>query len=209
MSSMPLQSSSLLLQADHWFDRSHAALLHELPCRRGCHHCCIGPFPVTALDADALAQGLPSLSQSDRADIAETARRQCAMMEAAFPQLQHAPFLDAWIDESLDQLADQFAALPCPALDSNGCCRVYPFRPLTCRMMGIPVEENGVTRGACEVQIAVPITRLPRVLREEEHLLAAREATELERSMATSRAGGTRAGEEVLLPYAFLPGRVR
>ncbi|BFU94353.1 MAG: hypothetical protein NTNFB02_10750 [Nitrospira sp.] len=68
--------------------------------------------------------------------------------------------------------------------------------------MGIPVEEQARTFGACAVQTFVPIRRLPASLREEEETLAGQEATALHQI----RLSQPTPGEEVLLPYGFLPG---
>lgn len=100
----------------------------------------------------------------------------------------------------MDRLTEQFSHLPCPALDADGGCRIYPFRPITCRTMGIPEERDGLTQGACEVQSFVPIRRLADSLREEEHRLAGEEALALEAHRHQTR----QAGEEIWLPYGFV-----
>jgi len=67
--------------------------------------------------------------------------------------------------------------------------------------MGIPTENLGLAQGACEVQTFIPILRLPSTFREEEDRLAQEEAAFLD---ALRRATGS-TGEEVFLPYGFLP----
>jgi Fe-S-cluster containining protein len=126
-------------------------------------------------------------------------------METQAPALRQSIGLDDWQDRAIDELVETFAKLPCPALQPDGSCGVYPFRPLTCRTTGIPTEETGVAQGACEVQTALPIRRLPRSLREEEDLLAQTEARMLAHRQ---RVTGTK-GEELLLPYGFLAERLR
>jgi Fe-S-cluster containining protein len=122
-------------------------------------------------------------------------------MESAYVRLQKSAFIDDWDDEDVDALVSQFADLPCPALSQNGICRVYGSRPMTCRMMGIPVSgPEGQTHGACEVQTAVPIRPLSRSLREEADRLAEKEAAAIEE---TSRRRPEET--EMLLPYGFLP----
>jgi Fe-S-cluster containining protein len=202
----PLPSHErLLARVDNWFHRTRASLLGELPCGRGCFRCCIGMFPITALDADALSRGLTSLAPELRRDIQATARSQAALIEASFPRLRESAALSAWSDAEVDRIVEQFTDLPCPALGSEGECRVYPFRPVTCRMMGIPVEENGLLCGACEVQTAVPIVRVPRALREEEDRFPAAEAGALDAGAAASGGRDQRdGGGEVLLPYGFV-----
>lgn len=205
MPASPLPHQRLFTQADGWFHRASAALLSSLPCQRGCHRCCIGPFSITGLDVAALQQGLASLPPSVRQEIQDYARRQAAEIETAFPRLGASHPLTGWTDSQVDQVVERFANLPCPALDPEGSCRVYPFRPLTCRTMGIPLEEDGLMHGACEIQVAIPVRRLPQALRKEEDRLAAIESREME--IATTRAHGhspVRPADEVLLPYGFL-----
>jgi Fe-S-cluster containining protein len=194
----------LFVQSEQWFHRAHASLLGALPCRRGCSRCCIGPFAITILDAAELQRGLPALPEQTRRGIESRARAQAAVLESAYPRLAASPFLDDWPDAEIDRLAARFSDLPCPALDADGSCLVYPFRPLACRTMGIPVEAGGLVEGACEVQTSVPLIRLSRATREEERQLAGQEAAEL----AAMRDTSPELGEEVLLAYGFLADRV-
>lgn len=194
----------LLADAERWFDRARAVLLGQIPCRPGCHRCCIGTFAITILDAAALQRGLAAFEPSVRLDIEARARGQIAAFERAFPQLGASPWVDGWSDPDLDSVAARFTDCPCPALDPDGRCRVYAFRPLTCRMTGVPVEADGIVEGACEVQTAVPLVRLSRALRAEADRFAEREAEVIE----AQRRASPGMGEEILLPYGFLPDAV-
>lgn len=193
--------SSLPEKTSRWFERATAALLEQLPCRQGCCHCCIGTFPVTILDRQQLQEGLARLPDAQRRSIQQNAHAQVAAIEARFPRLSSSPMLDDWPDHLTKQLAEEFQDLPCPALTSNGHCAVYAFRPLTCRSMGIPPDQDGCVEGACEIQTAVPIIRLSPAFREEEDRLAGEESQQL----TALRLKRQCRGEELLLPYAFLP----
>lgn len=193
--------STLAEKTSQWFKRATAALLEQVPCRQGCCHCCIGPFPVTLLDQYHLHEGLAQLPEAQRQAIQQNAQTQVAAIEVHFPQLSASPMLDNWPDHLTEQLAEQFHDLPCPALNSEGRCTVYAFRPLTCRSMGIPTDQNGCVNGACEIQTTIPIIRLSPTFREEEDYLAGEEAEQL----AVLRLKLNSQGEELLLPYAFLP----
>ena len=203
MTVLPDGPRRLMARCDQWFERARASVLGNLPCRRGCSRCCIGPFAITRLDVAALQRGLDSLAPSVRLAIESIARRQAEVFEAIFPRLKKDVALDRWSDQEVDGLVERFRDLPCPALAEDGSCRVYAFRPVTCRMMGIPVEADGLVAGACEVQTAVPIQRVPLVLRQEEQRLAEQERAELEACLGPTPGRG----EEVLLPYGFLPDR--
>jgi hypothetical protein len=67
--------------------------------------------------------------------------------------------------------------------------------------MGIPTEDRGLVHGACEVQTFIPIVRLSTAFGEEEDRLAKEEAASLEALRLTTGS----IGEEVFLPYGFLP----
>lgn len=197
----PSQPSTLFDKTARWFDRAHAALLNDLPCHRGCSHCCIGLFPITLLDRQELRRGLRSLPEEQRHAIEDTATLQVSMIEESAPKLTRNRFIDHWPDPDIDSLVERYRALPCPALDSDGCCSLYAFRPLTCRSMGIPSETEGAVQGACAVQTSVPLIRLSRSLRQEEDRLAEEETRQLVHLRYQSGA----AGEELFIPYAFLP----
>lgn len=193
--------STLFQKTTHWFERAKAALLDDLPCRQGCFHCCVGLFPVTILDRQEIQRGLRSLPHEQRRAIEQKAAQQAGLLSASAPQLAHNRFIDDWPDRDTDSLVERYRELPCPALKSDGSCSLYAFRPLACRSMGIPSDIDGAVHGACAIQTSVPLIRLSRTLRQEEDLLAGAEAEQL---MQLRHQQGAQ-GEELLLPYAFLP----
>jgi Fe-S-cluster containining protein len=100
-----------------------------LVCRPGCTGCCMGPFPITQLDARRLREGLAELASRDpqrAARVRERARQAVAL---------------AVTDDD-----------PCPALDpSTGTCDLYAARPITCRIFGPPVRYGAGAVGVCEL----------------------------------------------------------
>ncbi len=196
-----VQLSQLFEKTSRWFDRAGAALLGTLPCSPGCSHCCIGLFPVTLLDKREIQRGLRSLPDGHRKNIEEKAQVQVSALAVAAPALIANQFIDQWPDGEIDRLIEQFDTLPCPALERDGRCGLYEFRPLVCRSMGIPPDDGVRVHGACAVQTAVPLIRVSHALREQESRLVEMEAEAL--GTLRDRLGAE--GEELLLPYAFLP----
>lgn len=190
----------LFHRAEEWFHRGQAAVFGTLPCRQGCTRCCHGPFAITRLDQLEIQHGVQLLPANTQDAIRTRARAQVATMEAAFPRLAQSCDLDDWNELTLDDLVTRFGDLPCPALGADGSCLVYTHRPITCRMMGLPIDTDGLVQGACDVQTFVPIVRISPALREEEDRLAAEEA----RLIAEERDNGRADGDEMLLPYGFL-----
>jgi len=101
-----------------------------LVCRLGCTECCIGPFPITPLDAVRLREGLAELKRSDPARAARVIQR---TREAV-------------------ARGDQGDEDACPVLDpETGGCDLYAARPVTCRTFGPPVRWGAEPLGICEL----------------------------------------------------------
>jgi len=99
-----------------------------LVCRPGCTQCCYGVFPITALDAWRLKQGLAELETTDPG----RARRVR--------------------DRAIQALAEAAEDGPCAALDPEaGTCDLYASRPITCRVFGPPVRSGEEGVGVCEL----------------------------------------------------------
>jgi Fe-S-cluster containining protein len=98
-------------------DRGARAAGSHLACRIGCTECCIGSFPITALDARRLHSGWLALRHT------EPARASAVLARAE------------------RVVVEQDTEGPCPALDpESGACDLYPARPVSCRTFGLPVR---------------------------------------------------------------------
>lgn len=124
-----------------------------LACHRGCTQCCIGAFPINALDAWRLKMGLTDLEQTDP-DRARRIRQRAGdsveRLAATFPGNPATGILAE--GEEADRLFAEFANdEPCPVLNPDtGDCELYNSRPMTCRVFGPPVRsEDGL--GVCEL----------------------------------------------------------
>jgi Fe-S-cluster containining protein len=123
----------------------------RLACRIGCTECCVGPFPITVLDAVRLAAGLEALDPARAAALRERARRAADAMAGAFPGDAASGILSD--DEAArDAFLAAHAALPCPALDpETGACELYAHRPLSCRTFGPPMRIEGEDLPPCRL----------------------------------------------------------
>ncbi len=125
-----------------------------LVCRPGCFQCCLGPFPITQLDARRLRQGLAGLEAADpgrAARVRERARQAVARIAGDFPGDPSTGLLDEG-EGVEDRFPDQMDDDPCPALDpETGTCDLYAARPITCRAFGPPVRCGSDAVGVCEL----------------------------------------------------------
>ena len=103
-----------------------------IACKPGCADCCLGPFPISQLDAQRLRQGLAQLRADDPGRAARVVERAQKAVAA---------------EECEDD--------PCPALDpQRGTCDLYAARPLTCRTFGPALRWNSDAVGVCELCFA-------------------------------------------------------
>jgi Fe-S-cluster containining protein len=117
-----------------------------LLCRLGCHECCIGPFPITQLDAARLREGLTQLEGRDPQRAARVRLRSLTAVERIRREFPADPVkMVLEVDEAAD---DQL----CPALDpATGTCDLYTARPITCRTFGPAVRLRSESLGICEL----------------------------------------------------------
>ena len=125
-----------------------------LVCRPGCTQCCIGPFPITQLDARRLRLGLGELAVREpetAVRVRERARQAVARLSTDFPGDPITGLLAA--DDTADERFADFANdEPCPALDPDtGTCDLYAARPITCRTCGPPIRCESGELACCEL----------------------------------------------------------
>jgi Fe-S-cluster containining protein len=125
-----------------------------LVCRPGCTQCCVGAFAINRLDAERLRSGMDDLRRSDPARarrVRERAQEYVTRIANDFP----GDIRSGILDES-PRGQEVFAAFAddeiCPALDpETGLCDVYEYRPMTCRVFGPPIRNEGGGLGVCEL----------------------------------------------------------
>lgn len=95
-------------------------------CGRGCRNCCGLVVNCTVLEAVAIARQLTPV-QRTRLTACIPKLRACA---------EQADSLKEWLSSYRDQ------AGPCPFLNEDGSCGIYPLRPLSCRAV-LATKEPG------------------------------------------------------------------
>jgi Fe-S-cluster containining protein len=125
-----------------------------LACRPGCAECCIGPFPITQLDARRLREGLRELSSRDPERAARVRERARVSVARILPDFPGDPATGILAEG--DAAEERFATLaddePCPALDpATRTCDLYAARPITCRTFGPSVRYGDESLSICEL----------------------------------------------------------
>lgn len=128
---------ALLETVDAWFSRCLETAGRHIQCRPGCPGCCRGLFDITLMDAALLRRGFELLPAADRAPVLAKARTRLSELQERWPGFGPPYLLNHLPDEEWTEMPEDDAT-PCPLLGADGRCLVYAWRPMTCRLHGLP-----------------------------------------------------------------------
>lgn len=142
-----------LNEVDTWFSSVRRSHPTQMRCGSGCSLCCYGLFDISLPDALHLAEGIGGLAP----DVLGRVKRDAAVIQRVIES--HAPGLEApWLlhgvnESTLDEIVAAARSPRCPLLGEGGECLVYPFRPLACRLEGVPMVDtaDGLFGDWCEL----------------------------------------------------------
>jgi Fe-S-cluster containining protein len=131
---------SLVAQVDAVFQKVSSNFPEEVKCRQGCSDCCHALFDLTLIEAMYLNSRFAELEEARRNEIlieADKADRKAYMFK------KKASRESEEIDHSEILLRTAKERLRCPLLGDDDNCALYEYRPITCRIYGIPLEIGG------------------------------------------------------------------
>jgi Fe-S-cluster containining protein len=132
---------SLLGEVDAWFARCMGAYPAEIACRSGCSECCRGLFDITLLDACYLKSGFDRLPDDVRESVTGRAIARLRGLQELWPEFTLPYILNYRPDEEWEELMPEEDGTPCALLEADGKCLVYEYRPMTCRLNGVPLID--------------------------------------------------------------------
>jgi Fe-S-cluster containining protein len=133
--------SELLAGVDSWFARCQTAFPGEVRCGKGCSGCCRGLFDITLLDAWYLKVGFSRLPDEVRRVVRERAGHRLEGLKSIWPELSPPFMLNCRPEEDWELLMPDDDESPCVLLGDDGRCLVYEYRPMTCRLHGLPLID--------------------------------------------------------------------
>jgi len=131
---------ALVAQVDTVFQKVSSNFASEVRCKEGCSDCCHALFDVTLIEAMYLNFKFSALDEVRRNEIlieADKADRKAQLLKRKVSKEA------AEVDHSEILLRTAKERLRCPLLDSGDKCQLYSYRPITCRIYGIPLEIGG------------------------------------------------------------------
>lgn len=131
----------LLARVDEWFARSMQAHPEKIACQSGCSACCRSLFDITLLDAYFLKRGFDALPAAAREQVLRKVGDRLQLMREHWPEFDHPYLLNYRHEEEWELLMPDEDETPCVLLGGDGRCLVYDYRPMTCRLHGIPLID--------------------------------------------------------------------
>jgi Fe-S-cluster containining protein len=124
-----------------------------LVCRKGCTHCCVGPFAVTVRDLERLRVGFAAADGELQERLAARSAEAREAMLAGFPGDWENGVVTGQAEA--DAFDERHGWLPCPMLDlETGGCALHAWRPVACRLHGPALRMNGFDLRPCRLNYA-------------------------------------------------------
>ena len=134
----------LLYGVDIWFQRCHDNHPNLIACHNGCSECCRGLFDITLLDAYYLRRGFDRLPEPLKTEIVKASLARLGLLSQKNPAFVYPWLLNAIPEDDWDALMPEEDETPCLLLSETGGCLIYEYRPMTCRLNGIPlIDDSG------------------------------------------------------------------
>ncbi|NQT55406.1 MAG: hypothetical protein HQ551_04185 [Desulfobacteraceae bacterium] len=131
----------LMDQADQAFQETRKAHGACIRCERHCSDCCHAMFGLFLIEAAYIQQHFSKLGTKTR----EEAILRCGEADRDLERLEKR--LKAHEnDPQMSSYALARERIRCPLLDASEECILYPHRPITCRVYGIPTRIQGKGR---------------------------------------------------------------
>ena len=126
-------------------DKSFGRMAREYPdciaCKPGCADCCHAVFGLFLIEAVFLKHDFDQLGETEKN--AALARGLVAEKELEILQRTLGEFRD---DPQMSAYSMARARIRCPLLNDEDACILYSYRPITCRVYGIPTMVHRVPR---------------------------------------------------------------
>lgn len=129
---------NLVIQADQAFQKMADEYPSLIKCEPHCSDCCHALFGLFLIEAVFLKNDFDRLGEKERSDAllrAQEADKEFAKLEQKLKTFDNDP--------QMREYAMARERIRCPLLDDNHDCILYPYRPITCRVYGIPTAIHG------------------------------------------------------------------
>ena len=135
----------LSMAAEETFKRIEREHSDSVKCKIGCTDCCYALFDLSLIEAIYINHRFNELlDEKQRSDILERANKS----DRKVYKIKKKAYKDYEAGKSEEDILGQLATekVQCPLLTENGHCELYQFRPITCKLYGVPTAIGGKGR---------------------------------------------------------------
>ena len=134
----------LAKETEQVFHKVSQSYPDEVRCSLGCSDCCYAMFDLTLVEAMYINQKFKEqLAEAKQEEILEKAN----IADRQAYKIKKRIFQERQKGVDTDQLLEDVGKkrVRCPLLTDNNRCELYEYRPVTCRLYGIPLQIGGST----------------------------------------------------------------
>lgn len=132
---------NLVTRADQAFQRMESEFSECIKCELHCSDCCHAVFGLFLVEAVFLKRDFDQLDEDEKKTAlkrGDEADKELEKLEKMLKTFEDDPQMSAY------SMAK--ARIRCPLLNDSNECILYSYRPITCRVYGIPTMVQGVPR---------------------------------------------------------------
>ena len=130
-------------RADRAFQSMEKEFGELIKCRKSCSDCCYAVFGLFLIEAVYIKSKFDLIDPKE----IQGAVLRCSETERSIKRLE-MKLRKFEYDPVMQSMVYATERIRCPLLDDNNSCVIYPHRPITCRVYGIPTKIQGKAR-AC------------------------------------------------------------
>ncbi len=155
----------LVNNVDTMFERIQSEYPEEVTCELGCCDCCYAMFDLTLVEAiylnQVFHQNLSEVQKSNIYEKADRADREAYRIKRNMYKEHQKGVPD---DKILQEVGRK--RIRCPLLTEDNKCLLYTYRPITCRIYGVPMSIQGEVH-TCTKSNFVPGKQYPAIYMDQ------------------------------------------
>jgi Fe-S-cluster containining protein len=128
----------LVAKADQAFQTMTKEFSEHIKCKPHCSDCCHAVFGLFLIEAVYLKKHFDKLGRKERRAAVLRGKKADNELKKLEKRVQAQDFNPRTTNYTLER-----ERIRCPLLDDNEECILYPHRPITCRVYGIPTAIQG------------------------------------------------------------------
>ncbi|MEW6186393.1 MAG: YkgJ family cysteine cluster protein [Thermodesulfobacteriota bacterium] len=134
---------NLVAEVEKGVGQIKAAFPEEVRCNRQCCDCCFAVFDLTLIEAVSINyRFFRQVEQKEQAEILERANAADRQGYRLKRKLHKLMAQEGQGEEAVLRILAQ-ERIQCPLLNESRLCDLYEFRPITCRVYGVPTAFHG------------------------------------------------------------------